>query len=109
MDALAFDKSIPGGVRALGRLVCRGQPASCMPLGFYTYIAYRVTPLLFLLFIPFFKTRPGFWKRVLVFIVAAFIVAAPIGWYFVKHPADFFGRTSEIAVTNAQARSSISP
>ena len=70
-------------------------------LGFYTYIAYRVTPLLFLLFIPFFKKYPDFWKRVLVFIVATFIVAAPIGWYFVKHPADFFGRTSEIAVTNA--------
>ncbi len=70
-------------------------------LGFYTYIAYRVTPLLFLLFIPFFKKHPGFWKRVIVFIIATFIVAAPIGWYFVRHPADFFGRTSQIAVTGA--------
>ncbi len=70
-------------------------------LGFYTYIAYRVTPLLFLLFIPFFKARPGFWKRTFVFIIAAFLVAAPIGWYFAKHPADFFGRTAQIAVTNA--------
>jgi 4-amino-4-deoxy-L-arabinose transferase-like glycosyltransferase len=72
-------------------------------LGFYTYIAYRVTPLLFLLFIPFFKKNPDFWKRVVIFIVATFIVAAPIGWYFVKNPADFFGRTSEIAVTNASS------
>lgn len=70
-------------------------------LGFYTYIAYRVTPLLFLLFIPFFKKRPDFWKRAAVFIIAAFIIAAPIGWYFLKHPGDFFGRTSEIAVTNS--------
>jgi len=69
--------------------------------GFYTYIAYRVTPLLLLLFIPFYKKYPDFWKRALVFVVAAFIVAAPIGWYFVKHPSDFFGRTSQIAVTNA--------
>jgi 4-amino-4-deoxy-L-arabinose transferase-like glycosyltransferase len=71
-------------------------------LGFYTYIAYRITPLLFLLFIPFFKTKPGFWKRVGIFILTVFIVAAPIGWYFVQHPADFFGRTAQISVTNAQ-------
>src|SRR5208337_2759575 len=70
-------------------------------LGFYTYIAYRVTPLLFLLFVPFFKKYPGFWKRALAFIVATFIVAAPIGWYFLKHPGDFLGRTSEISVTSA--------
>ncbi len=70
-------------------------------LGFYTYISYRVTPLLFLLFIPFYRKHPAFWKRTLIFIVATFIVAAPIGWYFVKHPGDFFGRTTEIAVTNS--------
>jgi len=70
-------------------------------LGFYTYIAYRVTPLLFLLFIPFFKKYPGFWKRVGLFTIATFMVAAPIGLYFLGHPADFFGRTSQISVTNS--------
>jgi 4-amino-4-deoxy-L-arabinose transferase-like glycosyltransferase len=70
-------------------------------LGFYTYIAYRVTPLLFLLFIPFFHTKPGFWKKTALFIVATFIVALPIGLYFAQHPADFFGRTAQISVTNA--------
>jgi len=70
-------------------------------LGFYTYIAYRITPLLFLLFIPFFRKNPGFWKRATVLIIATFIIAAPIGYYFAKNPADFFGRTSEIAVTNS--------
>ncbi len=69
-------------------------------LGFYTYIAFRITPLIFLLFIPFFRKNPGFWKRAAVFIVAIFIVAAPIGYYFATHPADFFGRTAEISVTN---------
>jgi len=69
-------------------------------LGFCSYIAYRVTPLLFLLFIPFFARREGFMKKTAVFIVCTFIVAAPLGYYFVAHPADFFGRTSEIAVTN---------
>jgi 4-amino-4-deoxy-L-arabinose transferase-like glycosyltransferase len=70
-------------------------------LGFYTYIAYRITPLLFLLFIPFFMKKPGFWKRTAAFIVTTFLVAAPIGYYFVQHPADFFGRTAEISVTNS--------
>jgi len=69
-------------------------------LGFYTYIAYRITPLLFLLFIPFFRKKPGFWKWTAVFLVVTFLVAAPIGYYFVQHPADFFGRTAEISVTS---------
>ena len=70
-------------------------------LGFYTYIAYRVTPLLLLVFLPFFKKDWRFWQRAIVFLVATFIAAAPIGWYFAKNPADFFGRTSEISVTSA--------
>jgi len=70
-------------------------------LGFYTYIAYRITPLLFLLFIPFFGKGKDFWKRVLVFVILVLITAAPIGYYFLKHPADFFGRTAQISVTNA--------
>jgi len=70
-------------------------------LGFYTYIAYRVTPILFLLFIPFFRKLLGFWKRTALFIIVTFIVAAPIGWYFATTPGSFFGRTAEISVTGA--------
>src|SRR5258708_6833671 len=71
-------------------------------LGFYTYIAYRITPLLFLLFIPFFaKKHPDFWKRAVFFVIAIIVVAAPIGLYFAQHPADFFGRTAQISVTNS--------
>ena len=70
-------------------------------LGFYTYIAYRITPLLFLLFIPFFKNYAQFWKRTAVFIIATFLAAAPIGWYFARYPGDFFSRTSQISVTNS--------
>ena len=74
-------------------------------LGFYSYIAYRITPLLFLVFIPYFargKHRsPHFFRRTAIFIAAAFVAAAPIGWYFARHPADFFGRTAEISVATA--------
>ncbi len=71
-------------------------------LGFYTYIAYRITPLLFLLFIPFFRKKPDFWKKTLLFLITTVIVATPIGWYFAKHPGDFFGRTAQLSVTSAQ-------
>jgi len=71
--------------------------------GFYTYIAYRVTPLLLLLFIPFFKKHPHFWKRAVIFVAVAFLVALPIGLYFLHNPGDFFGRTAQISVTNAKS------
>src|SRR5581483_10142853 len=70
-------------------------------LGFYTYIAYRIMPLLFLLFIPFFRKTEAFWKKTGLFLAVTFIVALPIGIYFLQHPGDFFGRTSQIAVTNS--------
>jgi 4-amino-4-deoxy-L-arabinose transferase-like glycosyltransferase len=70
--------------------------------GFYTYIAYRVTPLLFLLFIPFFRKYPNFWKRTGIFVTMTFLVALPLGLYFVHNPGDFFGRTAQISVTNAK-------
>ncbi len=67
-------------------------------LGFHTYIAYRVAPLLLLFFIPFFKDRRNFWRIVLLFIIATFLVALPIGWYYLFHTQDFLGRTSQISV-----------
>lgn len=67
-------------------------------LGFYSYIAYRVTPVLFLLLIPFFAKQKNFWRITAVFIAATFIAALPIGVYFLQHPADFLGRTSQVSV-----------
>ena len=67
-------------------------------LGFYSYIAFRIMPLLFLIFIIYFRKNKNFWKITSVFIIVTFIVALPIGIYFLKNPADFFGRTGEISV-----------
>lgn len=72
-------------------------------LGFYTYISYRITPLLLLLFIPFCKGNSYFRRRVFLFIATAFVTAAPIGWYFLKHPSDFFGRISQVSVTSSES------
>src|ERR1700722_14592819 len=67
--------------------------------GFYTYIAFRIAPLLLLVFLPFFKKDWRFWQRAIVFLLATFIVALPIGLFFVQNPSSFFGRTAEISLT----------
>ncbi len=67
-------------------------------LGFYSYISYRITPLLLLLFIPFFAKEKEFWKVMGTFLIATFFVALPIGIYFLQHPADFMGRTTQVSV-----------
>jgi 4-amino-4-deoxy-L-arabinose transferase-like glycosyltransferase len=71
-------------------------------LGFYTYIAFRITPLLLLLFIPFFRKTADFWKKFFGFVAATVATALPISWYYMKHPADFFGRTSQISISNSK-------
>lgn len=76
-------------------------------LGMHSYIAYRATPLLVLvLFILFKKHFNLSWKRSVaigaVFVVASLIVFAPLGLYFLSHPQDFFGRTSQVSVFSSQ-------
>ncbi len=67
-------------------------------LGFYSYIAYRVSPLLLLIVVPFFWRERRFWKTAGVFTVVAFFVALPIGLYYLANPADFMGRTTQVSV-----------
>jgi len=78
-------------------------------LGFYTYIAYRVMPLLIFAVIFYYwrkSRREGSQKKLLLsifyFLFSAFIVALPIGIYFLKQPADFLGRTSQISIFSSQ-------
>jgi len=71
-------------------------------LGFYTYIAYRVSPILLLLFIPFFRHYKNFWKIAAIFLATTFITALPIGIYYLNHPADFLGRTSQISIVSSE-------
>ena len=80
-------------------------------LGWYTYIAYRVFPaVLLILGIMFFIEdaiqRPRFagLRRygggVLIAVVTAMVVTAPLGWYFLEHPGSFAGRVSHVSVLN---------
>ncbi len=66
-------------------------------LGFHSYIAYRVAPLL--LIIPFILLwRAGQKKLILIFLLFVFLAGLPLGLYFLKNPHDFFGRTSQISI-----------
>lgn len=72
-------------------------------LGFHSYIAYRATPaILFCIFLFAIFSRKKDWKKIIIktlwFGLGACIAFAPLGIYFVEHPEDFFGRTSQISV-----------
>ncbi len=76
-------------------------------LGFYSYIAYRATPLLIMLagylLLRNIKTeeRALPLKRFVVFIAFTILTVLPIGIYFVQNPADFLGRTAGISIFNS--------
>lgn len=76
-------------------------------LGFYTYISYRFVVLIGLavLICLWFiyrklKLQKQFWISVMYLTIAMVIIGLPIGIYFLGHPADFFGRASDVSVMN---------
>ena len=71
-------------------------------LGMYSYIAYRLMPALVIVLLPSFWKRRGFWHLTVVVLVTAVIVALPLGFYFLQHPADFLGRTSQVSVFSSE-------
>ncbi len=76
-------------------------------LGFYTYISYRFIVLLLLVILILYwlqnarKITIG--KIIKPFIIsgmAIFLVALPIGVYFLANPGDFFGRAAGVSILN---------
>ena len=96
-------------------------------LGFHTYIAFRVAPIILapiliigvIAYWPRFKFHfrerlsfGKFLKQVYIkdgwfgwdaFLLAAIIVILPIAIYFFQHPADFMGRTGQVSVLASSA------
>jgi 4-amino-4-deoxy-L-arabinose transferase-like glycosyltransferase len=77
-------------------------------LGFYTYIAYRVTPALILLVFIFYwlEARKGGWQRryflsAALFGVVSAVVAAPLVHYFRTNPGSFSGRAAQISILSS--------
>jgi len=76
-------------------------------LGFHTYIAFRVAPLiLIILFFGLWWIEKNFWRRwwkkLLIFALAATFTAAPLFWDFYRHPEYFQSRASAISVLSPE-------
>ena len=76
-------------------------------LGFYSYIAYRATPLLvlgiFLYELVHARKEIGgarFWRAWGSFAGAAAVVVAPLMVYFLLHPSAFFARAAHLSIFN---------
>ncbi len=74
-------------------------------LGFHSYIAYRAMPALILIVLIYFaieafreKIMPRFMGVVASFGIFTAIAIAPLGLYFIDHPADLIGRTTQVSV-----------
>ena len=73
-------------------------------LGFHSYIAYRIAPILLIFPLAIFidKARKNPDRCLLcipaIFIFFAVLAGVPLGLYFLEHPSDFFGRTSQISI-----------
>lgn len=79
-------------------------------LGFHSYIAYRGTPLLIFIILVLYWLKNRDWesrKKILfsvsVFSLLVLIVFAPLGFYFLQNPQDFFGRTAQVSVFSSPA------
>lgn len=77
-------------------------------LGFYTYIAYRVTPVLIGMVLWHYVTvareqgwREDFWKGSVVFALTAILVTSPLVVYFAGNPRAFVGRSAQVSVLRA--------
>lgn len=76
-----------------------------MGLGFHTYIAFRLSVLiLFPVLLAWFfiyrqkKETKKFLQFTACSLFITFLVGLPIGLYFLKNPADFFGRSGGVSV-----------
>lgn len=66
-------------------------------LGFHSYIAYRITPIILLpAFFVLFKNKQ--FKAILFFAIGTAIAVYPLFNYFYQHPQDFFGRTTQVSI-----------
>jgi 4-amino-4-deoxy-L-arabinose transferase-like glycosyltransferase len=72
-------------------------------LGLHTYIAFRLAPLIFVVFLAglilsykdFLKI---YWKHALAFILGAFVAAAPMFWDFYRYPEHFISRSAHVSI-----------
>ncbi|MFA9262599.1 MAG: ArnT family glycosyltransferase [Undibacterium sp.] len=71
--------------------------------GLHTYVAFRLAPLILIamvpiLFLVYENFFMRFWKHMLVFLLGAFITAAPMFYDFYIHPDHFSSRTGAVSI-----------
>ena len=74
-------------------------------VGFHTYISWRVSPLLIVLFFLILLFNREYKKSfviksLLVLIVFSILAASPLLLYYLKNPADFLGRAAQVSIFN---------
>jgi 4-amino-4-deoxy-L-arabinose transferase-like glycosyltransferase len=91
----------------LGRMIAAG---AVYGLGFHTYTAFRVSPLIAggVLLYFFLSARkeacvPSFWKACGAFAATATVVVWPLLVYFIQNPAAAAGRASQVLVFSRSA------
>ncbi len=72
-------------------------------LGLHTYIAFRVAPLIFIIFfigllLSYEKFLALYWKHALVFLTCALIVALPMFFDFYQNPTHFNSRAAHVSI-----------
>jgi 4-amino-4-deoxy-L-arabinose transferase-like glycosyltransferase len=79
--------------------------------GFYSYIAYRILPVILLVLLALgliadarqkFVWTKKFWKATVLALVTGLATFAPLGWYFYKNPGSFTGRAGQVSIFNPQ-------
>jgi Dolichyl-phosphate-mannose-protein mannosyltransferase len=75
-------------------------------LGFHSYIAFRVTPLLIVVLVGLeWRSPRGSLRHIAqttaLWLGAAFLVVLPLGFYFLRNPQDFWTRISQVSVFSA--------
>jgi len=75
-------------------------------LGWHSYIAYRATPLIILAILIYFlrnyrEQARKIWAATGLYALTAFLAFLPLLNYFIKNPADFMGRTSQVSIFTA--------
>lgn len=81
-------------------------------LGLYTYISFRIAPLiLILVLLAYWQTirrdfshdkylhlRNNLIRGFALLMIAGIFISLPLGVYYLSHPEDFFGRTAQISI-----------
>lgn len=117
--------NIPPRLRHLKIFIFFSLAGLFFGLGFHTYIAFRVAPLILIpvFLFEFFRYWPRFkklwneklsgwrfiknfyskdgWWGVDIFFIFLMLAVLPLAIYFFQHPADFMGRASQVSVWEA--------